>query len=292
MIFGGSFTFIYIFLYIFNAKSRIKNTTLKQKKYLSYDFYIRGGNMGKTQALSEEQARIFGKNFTALVDYAKKKNGHTAAKIYDQIYGDGNPYGNDKITKLKQGKTVTFQDVMKIQAWKDLSLDWLLLGKGDPPPELQEDLGEGKSTDSEAEPDTVHGFLLSLMYLSTCRYIYDFRVFIRTDHFVSHQVKIFFSIPSFHDPAPEYDQCDTVSYLTYGLQNLSVLNRTLFRLTNRDITNVQAKMTKYLEILETIPSGQRLSDYKKEMEWRIEEDYANCFDPITGINITIPKESF
>ena len=83
---------------------------------------------------------IFKKNFTALVNKARER-GFTAAEAYDQIYGISGGRKNratktGKMVALKDGD-VSISDVMKIRAWKDLSLDWLLLGKGELPPELQ-----------------------------------------------------------------------------------------------------------------------------------------------------------
>ncbi len=236
--------------------------------------------MGKKQkGFSKETLSTIAKNFALLVDHAKDNEGLPAAKVYDQIYGDEYCSNKeDKISKMKHGKTITPHDVMKIQAWKNLSLDWLVLGKGDPPPELQE---KGKNNSDEKVPsDTVCGFLISLMYLSLSRYVRDFRIKMtqRRDpdewECCYHDVEISFSLIPFrgeghyydydddsHYYSSDYYECDTALYLDHGLRRLSSSKYKLLELPNDDPTMFDAKIKKYAEILDRIPPNQLLSDY-------------------------------
>ena len=64
-------------------------------------------------------------------DNAKK--GLTNVEIYNQIYGDRDdiqdPSKANKIAALRRGDGISLNDIIKIAAWKGLSLDWLILGK-------------------------------------------------------------------------------------------------------------------------------------------------------------------
>ena len=64
-------------------------------------------------------------------DNAKK--GPTNVEIYNQIYGDRDdiqdPSKANKIAALRRGDGISLNDIIKIAAWKGLSLDWLILGK-------------------------------------------------------------------------------------------------------------------------------------------------------------------
>lgn len=236
--------------------------------------------MGKKQkGFSKETLSTIAKNFALLVDHAKDNEGLPAAKVYDQIYGDEYCSNKeDKISKMKHGKTITPHDVMKIQAWKNLSLDWLVLGKGNPPPELQEN---GKNNSGENAPsDTVRGFLTSLMFLSLSRYVCDFRI--KTNEREDpddleryyHDVEISFSLIPFRgkglcynydDDSHYYNsyhhECDTALYLDHGLRRLSSSKYRLLELPNDDPTMFDVKIKKYNEILDCIPPKQLLSDY-------------------------------
>ncbi len=115
-----------------------------------------GALMGRKQTgFDKDTLDTIGKHFAALVDYAKEKEGLTASAIYKQIYDDDEISNKeDKISKMKRGESITAHDVMKIQAWKNISLDWLILGKGNPPPELQKGTTAAeKAEKSETEID-------------------------------------------------------------------------------------------------------------------------------------------
>lgn len=73
------------------------------------------------------------------------EKGPTNLEIYNQIYGDtviSEASKKNKISDLRSGKGISLNDIIKIAAWKGLSLDWLILGKeptAQTPPAPQEE---------------------------------------------------------------------------------------------------------------------------------------------------------
>lgn len=235
-----------------------------------------GEQSRKGTGFDKETQSIIGKHFAALVDHAKEKEGLTALAVYIQIYGDdNNQYKENKISSMKNGTGITAYDVMKIQAWKNLSLDWLMLGKGDPPPELQ---GKKENTDDDLEPgNTVRGFLSSLMCLSLAQYVYDLNLKIKTQDYFHHKFNISFSIEPINDfpdddCPPHYWQNDSVSYLVQGLRTLASYNLFSTHCDNRGLFKL--KGNKYTEILRAIPPQRYLLDYSGGIDDQTVEHFA------------------
>ncbi len=72
------------------------------------------------------------------------EKGPTNVELYNQIYGNrditDSAKGN-KISALRRGDGISLNDIIKIAAWKGLSLDWFILGKEqttETPPTVQE----------------------------------------------------------------------------------------------------------------------------------------------------------
>ena len=239
-----------------------------------------GANNKSQKVLDEETRFMIGKSFAALVDHAKEKDGFGASAVYIQIYGDDeNRYKENKISSMKKGDSITLYDVMKIQAWKNLSLDWLMLGKGDPPLELQEKKKEKKKHDSNenATSDTVRGFISSLMLLSLVQYVRDFEIKLSQkwdSDYWEYFINISFTLVPFNGSGyyfdydnnrryynSNYHECDSASSLVYGLCALSDPNCKLLELPNNEPILLNAKIEKYKEILDFIPPFYGLNDY-------------------------------
>lgn len=255
--------------------------------------------MGRKQTgFDKETLENIGKHFASLVDYARDKENLTAKEVYQQIYGDDDISNKEsKISQMKIGKSITAYDVMKIQAWKNLSLDWLLLGKGNPPPELQETQERG-SSDEWAASNTVRGFLTSLMCLSLAKYTRNMKIETHGHDYFYHDIHISFSFVPFdispdddeddkyYSLDPDGDQCDTVSYLVQGLRALSSSKLRLLEMPTNDHGAHKLKIDKYDEILDSIPQNQTLDNYRCEHEKnfvtldRAEMYFPNDFLPI------------
>ncbi len=206
--------------------------------------------------------------------------GLTNVDIYNKIYGNtgtGEPSKKNKISALRRGEVSTdMEELIRIAHAMDVSLDWLMLGKGDPPPELQGNLTPKTTSSDETTPaDTARGFLTSLMCLSLARYVHDFKIDYSCENYYHHKINISFKFEPFESAEPYYDcdddcyypdyyQCDTVSYLTLGFRCLSNPKYHLLDLPNDDKAYFDVKTGKYNEILDFIPSDKELSDYKRK----------------------------
>ncbi len=201
--------------------------------------------------------------------------GLTNVDIYNKIYGNtgtGEPSKKNKISALRRGEVSTdMEELIRIAHAMDVSLDWLMLGKGDPPPELQ---GERETADDNLEPgNTVRGFLSSLMCLSLAQYVFDLNFKMKTTNYFQHEFNISFSIKSMaDDESQDYWQCDTVSYLTEGLRNLAGYN--LFCIHVDDDGLFKLKGNKYSEMLRSIPQQRYLLDYRGGIDRQTVEHFA------------------
>ena len=140
--------------------------------------------------------------------------------------------------------------------------------------------------------DTVRSFLGSLMCLSTCDYITKFEIDVRSKDFFYHTVKINFSISPLYNPTSRtFYQCDSVSYLIGGLQDLFHFPL-LAPCYNYDDPEIlfKAKLAKYAKMFNTLPANKMLTDYERKMEWQFEEDLMQCIDPLSKDWISLPKD--
>lgn len=230
-------------------------------------------------------------------------DGLTNVEIYNKIYGNkdiDDASKKNKISALRRGEiSKNMDELICIAHAMNVSLDWLVFGEGDPPPELQEK--EESASDKKERPtqheenkvdnneeetipteDTVDGLLWALVNLSLCDYVRDFKIEAHGHDFFYHDVKISFSIY----PDDDY-QSDTVSYLIDALQRFS--DSQSLSLPNNDDYNYYEKLAKSGEIVRRIPPNQWLNDRASELEWTFEEECMHCVDLTRKIGIVLPK---
>ena len=209
------------------------------------------------------------------------------------------------------GKEITIPglaSLVTISCKTGASLDWLVFGKGNLPPELQKrqgkenkpysetELEREEKTDNETEPgNTVQGFLAGLSSLSLRDYVQNFKIDVHGHDYFYHDVKISFSISPLqkpldqksHDYQPLSYQCDTVSYLINGLRDLS--NPLLLSLPINDEILLSARKAKYKQILNAIPLGQKFSNREKKLESFFAGDIAFYQNDNCIIEVFLPK---
>ncbi len=209
----------------------------------------------------------------------RDKHGCTNSEQFSQlVFGDKSHAKTiDKWTGKDSTTIPTIDSLALIAHSTGVSLDWLVFGKDNPPSELQEELGNNYI---EINPrDTVRGLLATLMCLSTYACIHNFKIEAEGSKSFCEEanengVKISFSIGQFRHPCFGFYNTPA-KYLINGLKRLS--DFPLLNLPNNDETLLNVKMSKYLEILNAIPSSENaITIYHKELKQEIGEDFNRC----------------
>ncbi len=224
------------------------------------------------------------------------EKGPTNLEIYNQIYGDtgiSEASKKNKISDLRSGKGISLNDIIKIAAWKGISLDWLILGKEPtaqtpPAPQESQTMAErlqeiAEKTEKEFPSNTVRGLLRGLMYLSFAKYIEDMKIEAHGHNYAYHNVNISFSIKPLERDGKLW-QCDTVTYLTTGLRELSKFG--LLDLPTKTPDDRALKAAAFKRILNAIPHNSYLTEYDPrsgfEVYW--------CYQGYACNNLDIPEK--